>query len=203
MPESITNRLPDRYNPRMSQRASPTSSVFATPVVSLMQPSGTNPVSRSTPQWAEDLGLEDLLHAFNVSHRHAAFIRQVLTALITDPAVIRWRQAVFNDFVQNPGLVKRLNNLLPRLTELRMGNPLLGTRKRSILLETADRLGELSLYLSVVQELVDALGKAELRSDALRTLGENLLAISRDEQFQHLRAQLPELQAPLHNIRSL
>ncbi len=187
----------------MSERNSRVRSIFDTPVVSLMQPVGSPSASATAVTWAQDLGLDDLIRAFNVSARHAPFIRQTLTALISDPVVIGWRQDVLNDFLHNPSLVERVNELLPRLTDLRMGHALLGKRQRSVLLETADRLAELDLFLGVVQDLCDALNDADLHAEALRTLRQNLLAISRNENFQNLRAQLPELQRPLQAIRSL
>jgi DNA mismatch repair protein MutS len=187
----------------MAERSSRTRSILNTPVVSLMQPEGVAPLHTPTAPWAQDLGLDDLIRAFNVDKRQAAFIRQALTALTTNPVIIRWRQDVLTDFLQNPELVERVAGLLPRLTNLRMGNTLLGGHKRGILLETADRLAELDLYLNVVQELYAALNHVNLHAEALRILRQNLLAISQDEQFQHLRAQLPELQGPLRNIRSL
>lgn len=187
----------------MFERGSRLHTVLDTPVVSLMQPNGVAPPRPPPATWAQDLGLEDLIHAFGVDIRQAAFIRQTLSALTTDPTVVRWRQDVLTDFMRNPELVEQVKRLLPRLIDLRMGHNSLGRRKRSLLLETADRLAELDIYLSVVQDLYAALNAAELHGEALRILRQNLLAISQDEQFQHLRAQLPALQAPLHNIRSL
>lgn len=168
-----------------------------------MWPGGRPPGGATSAAWAQDLGLEDLARAFGADARYMSYIRQTLAALQTDPAVITWRQAVLNDFMRNPGLVERVSALLPRLADLRMGHAMLGRRKRSLLLETADRLAELDIYLSVVQDLYDALQGIDIRSEALRGLRQNLLAMTNDENFQALRAELPELQRPLQSFASL
>lgn len=168
-----------------------------------MQPTGKPANTITAAAWAQDLGLEDVVRAFSTDNRQTPFIRQMLTALSTDPGVIRWRQAVLHDFLQNPALVERVSALLPRLADLRMGHALLGKRQRGILLETTDRLAQLDLYLSVVEDLHEALSAATLQAEALHRLQNNLAEIIKDENFQALRAQLPELQRPLQNIRSL
>ncbi len=171
--------------------------------VSLLQPPGTFSENTTTAIIDPDLNLESLVNAFGVGPRHLPFIRQILVSLNTNSEVIAWRQAVLHDFVQNPALVERVRTLLPRLADLKMGHELLGKYQRSVLFETADRLAELDLYQGVVQEVYDALNTADLHSEALVLLRQQLLAIINDDNFQRLRVQLPELQRPLQNIHSL
>jgi DNA mismatch repair ATPase MutS len=54
-----------------------------------------------------------------------------------------------------------------------------------------------------VQDLHEALQGAALESAALTTLRNNVAALLQNEQFQELRRDLPELRAPLENIRSI
>lgn len=174
------------------------------PIPSLLAPPDSPPLARTgTPAWADDLGLDELIRAFGVNNRYTATLRGLLGALTTDPAVIRWRQAVLGDFLNNPALVEHIRALLPKLADLQMGHNLLGKRQRSALLETADRLAELDLYMTAVQQLQAALAAAMLTSDALRGVASALDAIIADEDFQTLRDELPKLQQPLQNIASL
>ncbi len=171
--------------------------------VSLMWPAGRPPANPSRVEWAQDLRLDDLVRAFNADTRYMPFIQQTLSVLNTNPAVILWRQAVLSDFRRSPELVQRVSALLPRLADLHMSHSLFGRQRRSVLLETADRLAELDLYQDAVQELHATLQAVDVQSEALRQLRRNLLAIIEDENFQSLRAELPELRRPLQTFASL
>ncbi len=182
-------------------RARPTLEIA---LISLLWPP-TVPAPRGTPspKWAVDLGLDDLVRAFNPAPRHTAFIRATLDTLTSDPAVIEWRAAVLADFTQNPPLVEAIDDLLPRLADLRADHVLLGRRQRGLLLETADRLAELDLYLSIVQELGAALDAATLHSEALRGLRGMVAALKNDANFVALQAEMPALRRPLQTFASL
>lgn len=172
-------------------------------LTSLMFPTEAQPPPAPVPTWEADLGLEELVRALARDRRYAVFVRQTLTALTTDPGVIAWRQAVLADFLRNPDLTSRIATLLPRLSELREGRVLLGQRDRNLLLETADRLAELDLYIEVIHNLHDSLTHAEIESSALLQLRDNLAQLLANENFKALRAELPTLRAPMANIGSL
>ncbi len=173
------------------------------PVVSLMWPAGAAPRPATSIQWEADLGMSDVVAALALNGRYTTYIRQILTTLVTNPAVIHWRQAVLLDFIRNPALIERAQMLLPRLAALQQGNALLGKRQRNLLLDTADHLAELDSYLQVTLELQAALSESSLESSALLKLRDNLAALIADPQFQELCQELPELRAPLERITSL
>lgn len=186
--------LPTRSRPRAA---------LEIPPVSLMSPPGTPAAAAPAAGWEDDIGLGELAAALALNKRYLPFARQTLAALSSNAAVIAWRQAVLADFTAHPALVARLEITLPRLAELHEGRALLGGRQRNLLLQTADRLTELDLYTTIVQEMADALHGAALASPALLALRQQLAALLADEQFQALRRDLPDLRAPLENIRSI
>lgn len=173
------------------------------PPVSLLSPAGG--VLRDPPYapWEADLGLNDIAATLTLSPRHASFVRRVLAGLNTDPAVIAWRQAVLSDLLDRPTLVEQLRALLPRLADLASGNTQFGGRKRLLLLEVSDRLAQLDLYTGVVHDLHTTLAAADIRSEALRRLRDNLRSLLDNESFQELQRELPALQRPLSNLASL
>ncbi len=171
--------------------------------VSLMWPVGRPPEGQSEAPWAQDLGLEEVAHAFRVDGRYVSFIRRTLSALNTDPAVITWRQAVLRDFLDSPTLADGLGKLLPRIASLRQHTIMLGNKKRSILIETADRLAELEIYVEVVEALHGLFNTTTVQSEALRALREALRRLMADKNFQTLRAELPEMRRPLQRFASL
>jgi DNA mismatch repair protein MutS len=176
---------------------------LAAPPISLMYP-GTKPtISVEANQWERDLGLGEVLSALTLDKRYATFVRETLLTLTTDTSVIAWRQAVLADFLNNPDLSERIETILPQLASLRQGNSLLGQRQRNLLLETSDRLAELDLYVTVVQEMQTALNAAALVSPALLHLRENLLTVLDDPNVKTLREELPALRAPLERMTSL
>lgn len=172
-------------------------------LTSLMWPDSPPPASSTDAPWENDLGLTDLINALSLQHRYMAFVRQTLVALVTDPAIIRWRQAVLADFVRNPLLVERVMELLPRLASMGQRNQLFGRRQRNLLLETADHLSELEAYIQIVQTLQTALHESTLESPALLQLRDHLTTLTTDSNFQTLRAELPDLRLPLERIASL
>jgi hypothetical protein len=171
--------------------------------LSLMFPGAKAAPRTDSGGWETDLALNEVVRALTPDKRYAAFIRQTLTAMITDSEIIRWRQGVLADFLDNPDMAEKIGALLPQLATLQVGNPLLGQRQRNLLLETSDRLAELDLYVTIVQALYDILAAARLNAPALLQLRENLLALLKDEGYQALREDLPVLRAPLERITSL
>ena len=187
----------------MPDQSTRTRTPIAITVGSLMWPPGKTSIGKPDSAWAADLGLDEIVRSFSTDVRYASFIRETLLALTADPDVIAWRQAVFNDFLSNPTFAQRAQQLLTRLADLRLGNTLLGKHQRSILLETADRLSELEMFLTIIQELHQALTATTVRSDALKQLQQNLLVIINSENFKDLQVKLPEMQRPLQHFASL
>lgn len=160
-------------------------------------------IERQAVTWEDDLGIHEVVQAMSTDRRYAAFIRQTLTALPMAVEVIRWRQGIFADLLANPPLVAAVETLLPVFTGMRQGTAQLGGRRRSLLVETADRLAELELYLEIVERLAAALAAASLTSPALLTLRDNLLHLMREPEFHRLRVELPAMREPLQQLRSL
>lgn len=185
-----------------SKRAAPRISLDVQ-IDSLLWPDGRQLIAQTDAAWERDLGLAEVIAPLTDGARHAAFIRKILMALSTDPAVIGWRQSVLQDFLRNPALVDQVQTLLPRFADLRQGHALLGKRTRGILLETADRLSQLDLYLSVLHDLHRALQAADVTSAALRGLQTTLRNAIDNPGFLSLQAELPALQASLSNLASL
>lgn len=173
------------------------------PLPSLLWPDARPTVPPRAATWENDLGLNDLISALAPAPRHAPFVRQTLTALLSDKRVIDWRQAALADFDRCPKLREQCEALLPRLAALGHGSPLLGKRQRNLLLDTADQLAELEAYVGVVVELSAALAGADVQSPALRRLRDELGALASDPGFQELRAELPALRQPLERIASV
>ncbi|MBX3064673.1 MAG: hypothetical protein KF726_16950 [Anaerolineae bacterium] len=173
------------------------------PPISLLSPESLPLREVQSDVWEQDLGLSDLAYALTLSPRYGSFVRRVLAALITDPATIRWRQEVLADLLAQPLLVKSIRDLLPRLADLGIGTPMLGQKKRLLLIEAADRVSQLELYVEIAQKLYEAFNGATLRSPALLQLRDHLRTLINDEAFGGLRDELPALRQPLQALSSI
>ncbi len=172
---------------------------------SLLWPAGHDRDARSqglTEQQALDLGLELLVRELDWTSRHARFVRGAFMALVADPAVIVYRQAVAAELRAQPGLRSALAALLPSLAELAQPRSAIWAQDSPLLL-VPPRLSDLELYVSCLNELSAALGGFDLRSEGLRTLRDYVEATRAAEQFQALLVELPALRAQLDQIASV
>ena len=173
------------------------------PALSLMSPDATAPDMPATTAWESDLGVAEVVDALALSRKYRGYVRGVLTGLATDARVIAWRQSVLADFVDNPALVEQIEALLPRLANLGEESALLGKQRRSLLMETTDRLSELELYVDLLADLHALLDGIPLQSEALRALRQNLADVLDTPTYADLKQKLPALREPLQNIGSI
>lgn len=173
------------------------------PPLSLIYPQPRPAPVSTAPHWEQDIGLDDLVSALTLERAYRPFVRAMLTNLTTETDVIRWRQAVLSDFVNNPTMTAIIEELLPQLNGLNAGSATLGGLKRSLLLETTDRISELDLYTELLDRLHQALDGAMLQSAGMQALRDVLAERVSSPDFRQLRQDLPALREPLQSIGSL
>lgn len=169
---------------------------------SLLWPMGP-PQAGPESGWTDDLDLPLLVRALDYDGRQSRLVQQVLTALETDPATIRSRQAVLEDLRSNPELAGALEAQLPALTQLAEAGRVRPGPEELPLLAVARRLHELSLYTQTVQAIRDALDASALRSEGLKDLRDELRRIAADPIFVRLVDELPDLERPLERLASV
>ena len=103
----------NKFKNRISLRLAP---------ISLMFPDARISPPVTTGAWENDLALGDVIKALTLDKRYATYIRQMLLALTTDVDVIRWRQEILTEFLNNPSLPDAIEALLPSFSSLRQGN---------------------------------------------------------------------------------
>src|SRR5437764_5979764 len=150
--------------------------------VSLLWPKGdaSTPTARLSEQVAADLHLDQIVRAL-VTGAEARSVRvvarqrfahQILTHLLLEAEVIRHRQAVLADLLENPVLHERLEQLLPLLEALGDVGP--GERFRPTaeigLERVARRLADLELLVEVVAGLADGLNQGPTTRGGLRSV---------------------------------
>src|SRR5437867_959225 len=152
---------------------------------------------------AADLDLQDLVYALCGSEpKRQRFVTAVLSELCTDPEVIRFRQDVLADLLSDVALRRSLAAVLPSLGAL-IEERQSRVRQNWVVAQIAQRLVELERYVDAAVQLRDALAEAPVRSAALRSLRDHILARTTNPEFETLQRELPGLRATLDQARSV
>lgn len=182
---------------------------MATPEeVSLLWPPGrlpgaVEPQPRLTAEQASDLELDILVNALSLGSAERGTVAGVLLNLCPDPAVVSYRQGVFETLLDAPKTAAGLEELLPRIDKLRQHH--IPREKGELLHEVAWRLGELEVFLDCVKELerlLDTLPTENL-PEGLRVAREAVESLIRSETVSRLLAELPGMLSEVRGTRSL
>ena len=177
--------------------------------ISLLWPPGIDETDRSRHgTWSEhaliDLGVDRVATAICPDPQQAKRTQGLLTTLCQDPRVITYRQMILGDLLAMPDLMAGLAELQPLLADLssyRVGSTARGVRLNQL----AWRLGQLDLYVTCVQKLTVLLTEPSmgLQAEGLHHLRSLVQRISRDETFQLLAQELPEMLTQMRQASSV
>lgn len=151
----------------------------------------------------DDLDLAEIAQALTGGEgKRERFVNALLADLVTDDAVIRYRQDVVADLQQDAARRERLQAVLPALASLtlRRGHH---PREQWSVLQIADRLAYLELYVDVALALFAALDATALCSAGLKSLLAHLQRLTETAEFQSLRQELPGMRAHLEEAGSV
>jgi DNA mismatch repair protein MutS len=176
---------------------------------SLVWPAGTQtseacPRTQLDPGVVRDLGIPILVRSFNPSLEYQKEIQQILTTLCPDLEVIRYRQEILEDLINQPRLAARLEGLLPIMDALgRYTYPF--EKGANTLHEVSWRVGELQGIFDCIQGLDEAFQEIgeELASEGLGRLRNLIAGMRASAEFQLLEKELPDMLARLRSCASL
>jgi DNA mismatch repair protein MutS len=184
--------------------------------ISLLWPRGSSRDASAGPALpadaAADLQVSELTRALAGGGGRPArrdqrerLVRQTLTDLCTDPAVIAYRQEVVDDLLNDAGLRERLAEVLPDLEALAETSS--GSRFQAhddgAVQKIARQLGDLELFVDVARKLEWALDAGPTPAAALEALRDAVGAITGEPAFLALEGELPGLRATLSQARSV
>lgn len=164
---------------------------------SLLWPAWANPqdtaVSLHTTA-ARDLSLHRTISEMADGAIEEENLSTILHTLITDPAVIRYRQAILHDLWHNPPLLARLEELAPHIHSLDAYRRAID-RPRTALQQVTWRLGELETLVTCVVGLSDIFAQigSQLQSEGIRALMGRVAKLQSDPTFQNMQHALPDL----------
>lgn len=142
----------------------------------------------------QELGL---LEIFNLKNRDLSDF------LTTDPNVIRYRMATFDDMLACPELTEMLNRLVPILNDI--------TELRRLEADSGDTddylssITEIELYVSSIQILHGSLNKIReaLKSPAFTALADLITELAESDYYKELNKKLEELTQRVREIKSV
>lgn len=151
-----------------------------------------------------DLNLRRLVRSIALSPQYESYVKGILLHLTTDVTVIRYRQAILSDLLENPQLVAQLEVLLEEIIALE-GYLAAPQWKENVLRQVAWRLSELQRYVETITSLYSVLDEVynTLKSEGLKKLHTILKRTISSESFQQLKRELPELLPKIRDIRSV
>jgi len=143
-------------------------------------------------QCVRDLELDQTLLALTRSSIERSKVREILTRICTDPAVIAYRQDVIEDLWDHAAFREGLETLLPSVGALDSYRSSFD-RKRSTFQDVTWRLGELDHFVSCVgglNALFDAVGEG-VRAEGWRALRGLIAQTAADPVYRNLARELP------------
>ena len=164
--------------------------------LSLLAPPGDDQPERYrlTQEAVHDLELRSLSHAMTHHGISEQALLGVLSELPQRPDEVRYRQEISRCLWANPGLCERLEELICSMQELTVFARS-GQEAERPLLGAIWRLGELELYVELVQALRIALDGPTDLPQGLSLLRDELRSRERDPAFLQLKAELPALRS--------
>ncbi len=161
----------------------------------LLYPPGYLPAEGSLPPLTvEDLQLERMAECMSPSHYYKVTPQELNALLSTDPEVLRYRQAVMAELLEQPALEGAMERLLGAIDgwESRSG----GIRRGLDSFAVGLNLEDFSWLEGCLQKIGNACSDFEalpLRSAGLRALAESLREIRYSAQFQSVEADFRAL----------
>lgn len=150
-----------------------------------------------------DLDFDEIVQVLTGGEgKRERFVNALLADLVTDGAVISYRQDVLDDLRRNGTLRYQLHEAMPGLAALALER---GQRQREqwSVLQIARRLAYLELYVDVALKLLAALEIATATSAGLCSVRDHLQRLAASPEFQSLRQELPAMRAHLDEAGSV
>ncbi|HEX2186055.1 MAG TPA: hypothetical protein VHN78_11185, partial [Chloroflexota bacterium] len=174
--------------------------------MSLLWPPGQPPKPgprRLDTRTIEDLDLHELVLALTGhDQRREPFVMDILAELCTSAEVIRYRQHVLADLLEDATLRQRLGQVRAALEAMVQER---GQRQRASwsVSQIARRVRELEQYVEATVQLQQCLEDARPSALAFRLLRDHVRELTATPEFRALQAELPTLRATIDRARSV
>ncbi len=171
---------------------------------SLLHPQGRIPETKAlTAEATNDLSLDFIIDALTEEPYEKNLIKQIMTEITDDSAVIRYRRDVFDDFLRSPRLRDALSELVKRLADLREIERFQKDQEASSLWMLINRLREIDEYVGCITELKNTLESIGIHSEGMLRLREIVTQIFSESGFPELKKDIDETFEKARRLRSI
>ena len=171
---------------------------------SLLHPLSSEYVeNRLTEEAINDLSIDFLLDNLTESRNERGHLRNLMTRVTDDPAVIRYRCDVFEDFYRFPKLREVMEELVARLSDLKDVARFQKDQEGPSLWSLVNRLREIDEYVSCITLIKKTLEELDIRSEGMRTLLKIVTDIDRESGFPLLKTDIDETMEQARRLKSI
>lgn len=151
----------------------------------------------------KDLALWEVVDNIVSGERDKLIIRDIFSKLLQDAEDIRFRQEILTDFMENDGLTEDLAVALSGIRTLKEYDSMKAAmlKQENTLYVLLEKLRELSVYVTVSEEIVNCLQKYEIKSVGLKSVLDHLSEVVRDENFEPVKKDIAQMLEELSNVR--
>lgn len=171
---------------------------------SLLHPSDSKAVYHTLPpQAVNDLSVDQICAVLTDDAFERGSIKNLMTEITSDEAVIRYRCDIFDDLYRDPQLRVDLEKLLATLSDLRELEKFKKDTEASDIWSLINRLREIDGYVDCITQMKQTLEKADIRSQGLISLKKIVTDIHDQSGFPEIKKDIIEAMELAKKIRSI
>ncbi len=151
----------------------------------------------------KDLAIWEVVDNIASRESEKIIIRDIFTKIPTDLEDIRYRQEILRDFLENDVLTDELTQALGQIKTLKdyAGMKPAMMKQDNSLYVLLEKLRELSVYISVSENIVKCLKKHKTESVGLRHILEQMDRVVSDENFELAKNDINQMLEELSGVR--
>ncbi len=171
---------------------------------SLLHPSDSQAVyNQLPPQAINDLSVDYICAALTEDTFERGSIKNLMTNITSDEAVIKYRCDIFDDLYKNPHLRVELEQLLATLSDLRELEKFKKDSDASDIWSLINRLREIDGYVECITSIKKSLEGADIASQGLLELKNIVTDIHDNSGFPEIKKDIAEAMEIAKQIRSI
>lgn len=149
----------------------------------------------------ENLEINTFCSKIGYDSEEAEFIKNILINFCTDVDVIKYRQEIFEDFLNCKEITECFESILPKFSQLNNLNSY--DLEEMNLWKFITRLKELEVYIDCINEIKSKFKSATIKSRGLLKFYKMIDELSNDKSFEALSKDIPQVTAERDEIRSI
>ena len=172
--------------------------------ISLLFPDHDLKFTKLTDETVHDLGMDAIIKQLTRVESEQTYIRNVLSLITDDVQNAAYRGDVFDDIYRNAGMRSELMKLLDRVDFLRnYGSYKHDHDHEPGMWDLMHRLDEINDYIKCIEAVYSCLANADISSEGLTSLRDNVKAMYNDNGFAELKEDIKNLRADTSSLKSV